>query len=35
MFGQKVWSGQAKIIQRNQNNLHFAYYPDIKRSETL
>ena len=32
MFGQKVRSGQAKIIQRNQNNLHFAYYQDIKRS---
>ena len=35
MFGQKVRFGQAKIIQRNQNNLHFAHYPDIKRSETL
>ena len=32
MFGQKVGSGQTKIIQCNHDNLHFAYYQDIKRS---
>ena len=32
MFGQKVRSGQTKIIQCNHDNLHSAYYQDIKRS---